>query len=46
MPEGGDSFNGLPCWLFACDMACSWAVNHGDWKITTLVVRARLEPKG
>ena len=45
-PEGGDSFNDFSYWSFTYNLACSWAVTRGDWKITALVVRAELGPKG
>ena len=46
MPEGGYSFQSLPCWPFACGLAYLEIVTCGGWKITALAIRARLEPKG
>ena len=32
IPKGRDSFDGLPCWSFAYDLVCLWAVTRVDWK--------------
>ena len=46
MPEDGDLFDGLPYWPFTCDLARLHPMTYGDWKITALAMRVRLEPKG